>query len=231
MRTYHGEKAIISLTSWKARINTVGITIFSLFRSCPGFHIVLVLSEEEFPKKEAELPKDLQIMTHRGICEILWVYKNVRSFKKILYTMDVYRNVPVISADDDCIYYSNYAEILYASWLKQKDAVHTLGLGANGNEKENMLPWPTGSKSLYPPFCFGDYWKPYVEDIAKVTNDDDTFYSYMINLVFHRKIVSPHPGLQVYVFHDETSPLHGDKKRYGYHNAFAHICRICGSRG
>lgn len=230
-KSYNGEKAIISLTTWKARINTVGITIFTLYRNCPGFHIVLVLSEEEFPKKETELPTDLRLMASQQIYEILWVHKNIRSFKKILYTMDKYRDFPFVSADDDCLYYRNYAEFLYKSWLKHKDAVHTLGLGANGNRRENMLPWPTGSKSLYPPYCFEDYWKPYIEAIAKVTNDDDTFYSYMINNVFHIKIISPHPGLQVYLFHDEVNPLHDDIKRYGYHNAFNHISKICSNGG
>jgi hypothetical protein len=58
-KKYNGEKAIISLTSWKARINTVSKTLCSLIKQCPGFHIVLVLSEEEFPQKEKELPENL----------------------------------------------------------------------------------------------------------------------------------------------------------------------------
>ena len=66
MKQYQGEKAIISLTSWKARIKTVGLTIYSLLTQCPGFHIVLVLSEEEFPKKERELPRDLVLIYQRG---------------------------------------------------------------------------------------------------------------------------------------------------------------------
>ena len=41
-KKYNGEKAIISLTSWRARINTVDKTIYSLIKQCPGFHIVLV---------------------------------------------------------------------------------------------------------------------------------------------------------------------------------------------
>ena len=62
MKLYNGEKAIISLTSWKARINTVGLTIFSLIKRCPGFHIVLVLSTNEFPAKEAELPDTVRVL-------------------------------------------------------------------------------------------------------------------------------------------------------------------------
>ncbi len=112
-KKYNGEKAIISLTSWKARINTVSKTLYSLLRNCPGFHIVLVLSEEEFPKMEKELPENLMLFVDGGLIELLWVYKNWKSLKKVLFTIDKYMDVPVISADDDCIYVCNYAQELY----------------------------------------------------------------------------------------------------------------------
>ena len=108
-KEYAGEKAIISLTSWKARINTVGLTIFNLLKTCPGFHIVLVLAEEEFPSKEAELPKQLAAMANAGLFEILWIQKNVKSFKKWIFTAQRFSNIPIISADDDCLYNRNYA--------------------------------------------------------------------------------------------------------------------------
>lgn len=117
-KSYNGEKAIISLTSWRARINTVGKTLYSLLTQCPDFHIVLVLSEEEFPKKEKELPDSLMSFVNNNLIELLWVYKNYRAFKKVLFTLDKYRTVPVISADDDCIYTCNYAEELYQKWLQ-----------------------------------------------------------------------------------------------------------------
>ena len=76
MKKYNNEKAIISLTSWKARINTVSKTIFSLLKQCPGFHIVLVLSEEEFTNKEKDLPEELLYMENEGFLEFLWVKEN-----------------------------------------------------------------------------------------------------------------------------------------------------------
>ena len=124
-KKYNDEKAIIRLTSWKARINTVSKTLFSLLKQCPGFHIVLVLSEEEFPKMMDELPENLKVFAENELIEILWVYKNYKSFKKVLFTMDKYRNVPVISADDDCIYNCNYAQELYDKWKKNKDCCIT----------------------------------------------------------------------------------------------------------
>ena len=54
------ELPIISLTSWKGRIDRVYLTILSILTNCPGFKIVLVLSEEEFPRREEELPKELK---------------------------------------------------------------------------------------------------------------------------------------------------------------------------
>ena len=89
-KQYNGEKAVISLTSWKARIDTVSKTLFSLIKQCPGFHVVLVLSEDEFKKGVDELPNSLKLFIKNNLIEILWVKKNFKSFKKIIFTMDKY---------------------------------------------------------------------------------------------------------------------------------------------
>ena len=70
-KKYDGEKAIISMTSWAARIATCSKTIFSLLKQCPGFHIVLVLSEEEFPKMMDELPENLKLFVDNELIEVL----------------------------------------------------------------------------------------------------------------------------------------------------------------
>lgn len=67
---------------------------------------------------EQDLPEDLMLMVNNKLIEILWVYENYKSLKKILFTIQKYKNIPVISADDDCIYTCNYAEILYNEWKK-----------------------------------------------------------------------------------------------------------------
>lgn len=146
MKQYNGEKAIISLTSWKARINTVGLTLFSLYKRCPGFHIVLVLSEEEFPQKEAELPDSVMAFVDQDLIELLWVYKNTKSFKKVLPTMEKYKGVPVISADDDYIYTYNYAKELYNVWINNKPCVIT---ETSCKLKDIQIPY--GYATLYPP--------------------------------------------------------------------------------
>lgn len=173
MKQYNGEKAIISLTTWKARINTVGLTIFSLVKRCPGFHIVLVLSEEEFPKKEAELPDSIMAFVNQDLIELLWVYKNYKSFKKVLFTMAKYKDVPVISADDDCIYKYNYAEELYKYSLKHKNAI----ISETTSSQLGILgAW--GYATLHPPIYNIDHLLNVVEYVTRFNNyHDDILYA------------------------------------------------------
>lgn len=210
-KKYNGEKAIISLTSWKARINTVSKTLFSLLKQCPGFHIVLVLSEEEFPKKEAELPDNLMLFVENDLIEILWVYKNYKSFKKVLFTMDKYRDVPVISADDDCIYTCNYAQELYDKWMTNKKAFVTIKshLPFYKNKTCNGI----GAASLHPPYCYKDYM-PLLEfeKIIEISHDD-VFYMIIRNKLKIPQIILPRKIKDTIKFVNETQPLHNSYKK------------------
>lgn len=173
MKQYDGEKAIISLTSWKKRINTVSRTIFSLVKQCPGFHIVLVLSEEEFPEKEKELPEDLLSFLNAEVFELLWVKKNYKAFKKWLFTAQKYPNIPIITADDGCIYVKNYAEELYQEWLK-----YPCDIISEYQQRINKFAWGGGGHGLlFPPNAFGNLGLTCLEynEILN-TNHDDVLY-------------------------------------------------------
>lgn len=153
IKKYNGEKAIISLTSWKKRIDSVYYTINSLYNQCPGYHIVLVLSEDEFPEKEKELPENLKTLLYNSYFELLWVKENTYSFKKMLPTMDKYPDIPIITADDGCVYYRNYANILYDLWEKEKDHI----ISFNGFNRLDITSGGGGSGILFPPGCFKNY--------------------------------------------------------------------------
>lgn len=177
-KKYNGEKAIISLTSWRARINTVDKTIYSLIKQCPGFHIVLVLSEEEFPKREEELPERLMLFVENELIEILWVYKNYKAFKKVLFTMDKYRDVPVISADDDLIYVKNYAEVLYQKWKELPKFCIGLSSTENYNNGELFIAGLWGYAQLFPPGFSENIDFNKIRKLIQVgCIDDDTFYN------------------------------------------------------
>lgn len=202
MKQYNGEKAVISLTSWKARINTVSKTIYSLIQKCPGFHIVLVLSEEEFPKKEAELPDDLMLFVENDLIEILWVYKNYKSFKKVLFTLDKYRNVPVISADDDCICLKNYAEVLYKNWIKYKKS-KSLHFISNGGG--------TGYGCLFSPNVFNGFDIKLLTQMID-TNNDDALYQALCNKYDIKKYYLTLNKHEYITFHDSIKPLSTGQK-------------------
>ena len=210
MKQYNGEKAIISLTSWKARINTVSKTIYSLIQQCPVFHIVLCLSEEEFPKKEAELPENLMLFIENDLIEILWVYKNYKSFKKVLFTMDKYRDVPVISADDDCIYTCNYAEKLYQTYQKHKNEEKAFVIRYTPR-KEYTLQGPC---SLY--YGLNDIALSLVNSLSAETinksQDDQTLGTYFSKMNIKR-FNATNDKYPPFKFHDTINPITKNQKQ------------------
>ena len=205
-KKYNGEKAIISLTSWKARINTVSKTLFSLLQQCPGFHIVLVLSEEEFLKMMNELPENLKLFVDNELIEVLWVYKNYKSFKKVLFTMDKYRDVPVISADDDCIYTCNYAQMLYDKWKDNKKSFVTIKSDRPFYKKITCNG--IGAASLHPPKIYENFLP--LLNFKELTNisHDDIFY-----MIIRNKLKTPQQIVNkrikdIIKFVNECKPLH-----------------------
>ena len=181
-KVYQGERAIISMTSWKKRINTCGLTIFSILAMCPGFHIVLVLSSEEFPRKEAELPADIQTLVKANKIEILWVGPNLKAFKKWLPSALRYPNIPIISADDDCIYTCNYAQMLYDLHIATRASVCTCSTC-----KCEGIVFACGAASLYKftPAEVNFSYTKLTPPVVKLLHDD-IFYG-IINSIFSHK--------------------------------------------
>ena len=214
-KKYNNEKAIISLTSWKARINTVYKTIDSLLDKCSGFHIVLVLAKEEFPKMIDELPDSLKNYVNDSKIEIFWVNKNYKAFKKVLFTMDKYRDVPVISADDDCIYTCNYAEELYKKWEKNKSSFVSVWIDNTTFVDKNKykVPHTGGAGTLYPPYVFGKLGLfNLTNNILKITNQDDDYYTCLKIILKLNKCLSISKNWrEIYKFHDSIQPLKKNK--------------------
>lgn len=205
MKTYAGERAIISLTSWRARINTVGKTIYSLIKNCPGFHIVLVLSLEEFPKRENNLPRSLNLMADNNLIEILWTPGNIKSCKKLLFTMKKYPEVPVISADDDCLYTCNYAEELYNAMTRNNYQV----VRYNMYNRKDSWQYTQGPSTIFNPsvykYIFSNEKLFFIPENA---TKDDTVITNILKKN-NIKIYHIYRGNKFcFVFHDELSPIH-----------------------
>ena len=96
---------IVSLTTWKGRINDPAITkiLFRLLeqqKTKYNYKVVLVLSEEEFGKNY-KLPEHIQLLLNHPKFEIIWTYENTKALKKLDPTMEKYPELPIITMDDD----------------------------------------------------------------------------------------------------------------------------------
>lgn len=206
MKQYNNENGIISLTSHKSRINTCSKTIFSLLEKCPSFHIVLVLSEEEFPEKEKELPETIIAFIQNNLIEILWVYKNVKSFKKWIFTAKKYKDIPIISADDDCIYTCNYAQNLLNKLNEKREPCF---IRYCGNGKRYI---PQGPCTLY--FIkYDDIINAiisilYLDKTTINKSFDDNFFGEFFKKLNYPIYTLNHNWKRPLVFHDRINPIH-----------------------
>lgn len=214
-KTKKVEDAIISLTSWKKRINTVSYTIYSLLKKCPGFDIVLTLSEDEFPDKEKELPRDLLDLSKNGFVEILWVKENTYTFKKMLPTMKKYPNKAIITADDGCRYYRNYAQELYNLSIVNPCKI----ISYNGWVKFGVTNGGGGSGILFPAGCFKDY--KLTQKIID-TKHDDYYYgclSKLAGLEWH--IINDKPRNSNFESIDSRTNVSND-----YYKTEMNLCKV-----
>lgn len=207
-----GFQPILSLTSWKKRIDTVHKTIENIINVSNPHKIVLTLSTSEFPNKENDLPRSVMDLTKDKL-EILWIEENenkYKSFKKILFTMQKYPNHPIVSADDDCLYNEDYVGKLYEAWKKLPWAICSY----NADVATKPYRFGCGAACLYPPNCFGNLALDMLNDDILKTCHDDIFYGV---LAMHLRI----PIIDIYgdnskykpfEFHDEIEGLYNTGK-------------------
>ena len=131
------EKVIVSLTSYKPRINIVKYTIYSLLnQSLPPDKLVLWLDEDSFPQREENLPQDLLALRDFGLT-IDWC-ENLRPYKKLIPALEKYPDDIIVTADDDIFYQPDWLKILYDAHLENPDCViahraHRIRLDKQGN--------------------------------------------------------------------------------------------------
>ncbi len=115
------KKITVSLTSFPARINTVGYAIKSLFnQTVKPDRIILWLADTQF--QGVELPNLLQNLCEKGL-EIRFC-KDLRSHKKYYFALQEQQsNELVITYDDDLIYPEDSIERLYKKHKEFPDCV------------------------------------------------------------------------------------------------------------
>ena len=190
---YVVDNLIVSLTSYPPRIATVHKTIETLLnQTIKPEKLILWLSDEEFPNREADLPEELLVQTTRGL-EIAWC-ENIRSYKKLIPALRKYPNAIIVTADDDLYYHKEWLERLYNQHLINPDCIPCHRITKFFISEEGQFSIVSGGKdywhfpsylnklgggsgTLYPPHCF----HPDVLDESKFmelapTSDDIWFW-------------------------------------------------------
>lgn len=116
------KKIIASLTTFPERINSVSKTIKTLMnQTVKADEIVLWLAEEQFKGKENSLPSELKALKEYGL-QIKWT-NDIKSYKKLIPALKEYPDDIIITFDDDIYYEKDTIEVLYNSYLKNKNEI------------------------------------------------------------------------------------------------------------
>lgn len=131
---------IVSLTSFPLRINTVWMTIESLFRQqLQPNGIVLWLSRDQFPGELSDLPSILLQQIDRGL-SIKFVDNDIRSYKKFYYAFQEYHSQLVLTVDDDLLFPSYFVKSIYQCHEKNPHSViASFGFEYDWNETVDYL--------------------------------------------------------------------------------------------
>ena len=136
-RSPRAEEIIVSLTSYKPRINDVKYTLYSLLnQTFPPDKLILWLDEDSFPQREKNLPRDLLKLKSFGLT-IAWC-ENIRSYKKLIPALEKYPDALIVTADDDIFYRPDWLKILYDAHAENPDCLvahyaHKVRMTEHGN--------------------------------------------------------------------------------------------------
>jgi hypothetical protein len=113
---------ILSLTSFKPRLDNVAYTIESLMQqTIKADRIILHLGGENI--KLSNIPLSLKKLEKRGL-EIRIHDEDIGPYKKYFYTLKENPKSLIITTDDDTLYPFDMIEKLYAAYQKDNSVIH-----------------------------------------------------------------------------------------------------------
>ncbi len=137
---------IVSLTSYPERMTTIHFTLHTLLnQSIKPDKLILWLAKEQFPRREKDVPRRVRRLRKYGL-SIEWC-NDIRSYKKLIPTLKEYPNNIIVTVDDDIYYPSNWLELLYESYLNNKEIIHChRAHKINFDENKKILPYKNWDK-------------------------------------------------------------------------------------
>ena len=197
-KNYNLEKnVIVSFTTYKNRLLTTAVNemIDSLLnQTIYPFKIVMTLFTEDVQY----INNYIQSLIDKNIIELIVVNIDIKSHKKYFYTMQKYKNYPIITVDDDIIYENTTIESLLKSYLLYPNyisarRVHKMLF----DSKNRLMPYQKwkkeyneelkpsfylfatgGAGTLYPPNIL-NISNVLLPEIYKCLNADDVYLKYL----------------------------------------------------
>ncbi|MEI4935103.1 hypothetical protein ACV1D8_14740 [Aeromonas caviae] len=227
------ENLVVSLTTYSKRIFSVHLTIESLLNQTKMPNkLILWLAEDEF--NDDNLPLVLVKQKERGLT--VNFCKDIKSYKKLIPTLDDYADDAIVTVDDDVIYPYDFLEKLHRTHLSAPDCVcyyrghkmkflnvdtpapYTTWLHCwEGIEKEiDVLPTGIGGV-LYPPKCFHDDVTNESLFMKLAPHGDDIWFKTMtlLNGVRTKRVVTFLPFSDEFIDVDGTQDIGLWKKNMG----------------
>jgi hypothetical protein len=214
------ENIIVSLTTHGKRIFDVSLVIESLFeQTVKPNKFILWLAEDEF--NETTIPLVLKRQQKRGL-EIGFC-KDIKSYKKLIPTLEQYPDQIIITVDDDILYPYDMIENLYKGYLSDTTCVYYCrGHKMTFDKRERLKPYnswffdyqgeekslyvlPTGIGGvLYPPNYFHqDVLRTDLFTKLAPTADDIWFKAMtLLNGVFCKKVSCSMKAIDLYNYQD-----------------------------
>ncbi len=165
---YTDHDIIISLTTYGKRINDVAFTIESIMQQSMKPNRIILWLDNSF--KDSKLPQSLIYQQKRGL-EIQYC-KDMRSYKKLISSLQQFPNDAIITVDDDLLYDYDILERLISAHLESPKMIHACRIHRMILDQENKpipyLDWnwridetgvnrlnffTGGAGTLYPPGC------------------------------------------------------------------------------
>jgi len=179
---------IVSLTTYSKRLYDVYLTIESIMQQSRKANRIILWLENELESKN--LPMALKLQQKRGL-EIYYC-TDIKSYKKLIPSLKLFPDNPIITIDDDVIYDVDMIDKLILGYLDNPKYIyynrgHKMKL-LKPNLLDRYLNWGWCSKSLdsslmnfptgvggvlYPPNCFDDevFNQDVFLDICKTADD------------------------------------------------------------
>lgn len=170
-------KVIISLTSHSIRLKQVAkTTIWSIIQNTyTNKHIVLTLFKDDVKL----IPADLRLLIDKGLVELIVAGKDLGPHLKYFYTMQKYRDCPVITVDDDVLYPHDMINKMILAHLTYPQCVIARRSFLIMRDKEQIEPYAVWMRNFAGKrgpsmrlFATGIGGILYPPDILTLTNDD-----------------------------------------------------------